>query len=190
MSQQALLARVTGALEGAGIPFMVSGSLASSLQGEPRSTHDIDLVIDVAAADAARLLGALSAPDLYVDPIALTDAVREQRMFNLLDPATGDKVDFWLLTDDPYDAARFARRGTVEALGMRFSVSTPEDTILMKLRWAHLSGGSEKQYRDALGVYEVQAGALDHEYLHTWAAVLGVEDALDQIVREAEPLED
>lgn len=67
MPQQAHLTRVVEALEAAGIPYMLSGSLASSLQGEPRATHDIDLVIDVAPGSEARLIAALSGPDLYLD---------------------------------------------------------------------------------------------------------------------------
>ena len=75
--------------------------------------------------------------------------------FNLLDIVAGDKVDFWLLTDDPFDQSRFDRY--VETFeGQPLHVSRPEDTILMKLRWANMSGGSEKQFGDALSVYELQ----------------------------------
>ena len=59
MSQQALLKRVVEALDGAGIPYMLTGSLASSLQGEPRASHDIDLVISITAGDVNDLLEAL-----------------------------------------------------------------------------------------------------------------------------------
>ena len=62
-------------------------------------------------------------------------------MFNLLDAEGGDKVDFWLLTDDPFDRSRFSRKYEENVLGMKVKVSRPEDSILMKLRWAQLSGG-------------------------------------------------
>jgi hypothetical protein len=189
VSQQTLLKRVVEALEGAGIPYLVSGSLASSLQGEPRSTHDIDLVIDVPKAASARLLEALRMPDLYVDESALLTAVDGRTVFNLLDPDSGDKVDFWLLTDEEYDVSRFRRKLSVDALGLRLSVSAPEDTILIKLRWSRSSGGSEKQVADARGVYEVQMGVLDERYLDEWAARLGVAELLARIRAEAEPLD-
>ena len=159
------------------MPYMLTGSLVSSLQGEPRATHDVDLVVDVRPADVARLLAAVE------------EAVRERRMFNLIQTTTGDKVDFWPLTGEAFDRRRFARRRVVEALGLRLSVSSPEDTILMKLRWSKASGGSEKQLVDALRVYEVQAGGLDLQYLRDWAARLGVADLLAEVVRQAEPLE-
>ena len=185
MSQQALLTRIVEALDGAGIPYMLTGSLVSSLQGEPRATHDIDLVIDIAEDDVARVTRALSAPEVYLDEHAVRDAARRRTMFNLIDSSSGDKADFWLLTDDPYDRERFARRMRVEALGQELSVSAPEDTILMKLRWSAQAGGSEKQLGDALRVYELQAGSLDEGYLDEWAARLEVAAALAAIRRQA-----
>jgi hypothetical protein len=186
--QQALLARLVEALEEAGIPYMVSGSVVSSFQGEPRATHDVDIVIDVPGQNASQLVDALSAPDLYLDATAVSEAAATKGMFNLIDPGSGDKADFWLLTGDEFDSERFRRRAHIEALGIRFAASTPEDTILMKLRWSARSGGSEKQVLDAIGVYEVQAGALDERYLDEWAERLGVLDSLARVRADADPI--
>lgn len=188
MSQADLLKRVTGALDGAAIPYMLTGSLASSLQGAPRATHDIDLVVAVETDDVGRLLAALQSPNLYLDEASAADAVRSRSMFNLVDPLTGDKVDFWLLTRDDFDQARFARRITVEALGTGLVVSAPEDTILMKLHWSRQAGGSQKQVADAVAVYELQGGTLDQAYLDEWAYRLGVTDLLGDVRKRAEPL--
>ena len=188
MSQADLLRRVTTALDGAAIPYMLTGSLASSLQGAPRATHDIDLVVAVETDDVDRLLAALRDPDVYLDEVSAVDAVRSRGMFNLIDPLTGDKVDFWLLTGDDFDQARFARRITVAALGVELAVSKPEDTILMKLRWARDSGGSQKQIADAVAVYEVQGSTLDQAYLDEWAVRLGLTGLLADVRERAEPL--
>ena len=181
MPEQSFLKRVVEALEAAGVGYMLTGSLASSLHGEPRATHDIDLVVDVHPADAARVAGALAGPSVYLDEIAMGEAVRKRSMFNLLDSASGDKVDFWLLKDEAFDRQRFARRMEVKALGLRLVVSTPEDTILMKLRWAAQSGGSEKQFNDAAGVFEFQGDQLDQVYLNRWAETLGVAGLLADV---------
>ena len=107
-------------------------------------------------------------------------------MFNLLSTKDGDKVDFWMLTDDPFDRSRFSRRVVEEVAGVDLSVSTPEDTILAKLSWAKRSGGSEKQFGDALSVYEVQRGSLDESYLETWAQRIDVAPLLERLRSEAE----
>lgn len=178
------------ALNDARIEYMLTGSLVSSLQGEPRATHDIDMVISLPSdrRKVESLLRAFKEPRFYLDPLAVTEAIDRRAMFNLLDTASGDKVDFWLLTDSPFDAARFARARTEHIGGLPIRVSSPEDTILMKLRWAVESGGSEKQYGDALRVYEVQHPLIDEEYLDRWAPRLGVDDLLHRLRSESTPV--
>jgi hypothetical protein len=186
VSQRALLTRIVAALDRAGIPYMLTGSLASSIQGEPRATHDIDLVVDIAADDVPRVVSALSAPGIYLDESAVDEATRWGSMFNLVDTTSGDKAGFWLLTTDLYDRTRFARRTLVAALGLELSVSTPEDTVLMKLLWSARAGGSQKQLDDALHVYELQAGSLDEAYLDEWAGRLDVAGTLAAIREQAQ----
>ena len=191
MSQPELLKLVGERLEAAGIDYMVSGSIASSLQGEPRATHDIDIVVAIRAPAsdvAAQLKTAFPEPDFYLDERAVIEAIASRGMFNLIDTREGDKVDFWLLTDDAFDLARFDRRYSEVFEGGRLPVSRPEDTILMKLRWAALLGGSEKQFTDALRVYEVQHGRLDDSYMDQWAERLGVGAELGRLRAEARPI--
>jgi hypothetical protein len=187
MSQQELLKRVVAALDAASVDYMITGSVASSLQGEPRSTHDIDLVVTISPSAAKHLLCAFPPPDYYLDEAAILQAIRQRGMFNLLDLREGTKVDFWLLKDEPFDRSRFSRKCVEEVAGARLKVSRPEDTILMKLKWAREAGGSEKQFTDALRVYEVQSGQLDLGYIERWACELGVEESWQKLKREAEP---
>src|SRR5438105_4039135 len=157
MSQPELLSRVVTTLTDLGISYMVTGSIASSLQGEPRATHDVDIVVSLTAHDARRLAAAFRMPKYYLDESAMQSA----EMFNMIDNETMEKVDFWLLTNAPFDRSRFERRYLERLPDQAFIVSRPEDTILMKLKWSQIAGGSEKQFRDALRVYEVQHGQLD-----------------------------
>lgn len=176
MSQSELLKRVVAVLDAAGIDYMVTGSVASSLHGEPRASHDIDRVVSLPITAVGTLLAAFPAPEYYLAEEAMRDAIRNRFMFNLLALDSGDKVDFWVLTEEPFDRARFSRKVTQEYQGTMLKASSPEDTILAKLRWAQMSGGSEKQMTDALRVYELQREKLDTEYLSRWAVQLGVED--------------
>jgi len=188
MSQPELVKRVAAALKAAGIEYMLTGSVVSSLQGEPRSTHDVDFVVDMNAAQAASFLKDFKEPEFYVSEEAVKEAIRSQRMFNILSTADGDKADLWLLKNDAFDRSRFSRRIEVEFFGQRLTLTTPEDTILFKLSWAKQSGGSEKQFNDAKGVFEVQRPHLDQDYMDYWSKELKVDDLLDQIRREAEPI--
>lgn len=186
MSQQELLRKVIQVLEQAGIQYMITGSVASSLQGEPRSTHDIDMVIAIQESAAKRLVEAFPPPGFYLDEDSILNAIKRLGMFNLIDATAGDKIDFWILTDEPFDQSRFSRKISEKFMGLKMQVSSPEDTILAKLRWAKLSGGSEKQFTDALRVYEVQYGKLNIDYLKQWVKKLKVESLWKRIVDEAE----
>ncbi len=93
-----------------------------------------------------------------------------------------------MLTDQPFDRSRFIRRYGEDVMGLKIMVSSPEDTILAKLNWAQLSGGSKKQFTDALRVLEVQFEKLDFEYLERWAKELDVEELLKKLIHEAETL--
>ncbi len=185
MSQPELLNLVVSVLDDCEIEYMLTGSIASSLQGQPRSTHDIDFVVAMQAADSARLLSAFPPPEFYLSEEAIHQALERRSMFNLLSTREGDKADFWQLTDEPFDQSRFSRR-IVEAFGgMNLRVSAPEDTILAKLSWAQRSGGSERHFVDALSVYEVQRETLDERYLDHWSHALDVASLLSRVRSQA-----
>lgn len=189
MSQQELLRSVIQALADANIEYMLTGSVASSLQGEPRSSHDIDMVVALGRESASKLAESFPSPRFYLSERSILAAIEKMGVFKLIDGTTGDKLDFWLLIDEPFDRMRFSRRVIENVMEMRLSVSAPEDTILAKLKWAKIAGGSEKQFTDAVRVYEVQYGTLDIDYLHDWAKKIGVLDLLGKIEEEAETIE-
>ena len=188
LQPERLIRKVIQTLEDAGIEYMITGSVASSLQGEPRSTHDIGLVVALQKATAQKLVEAFPSLDFYLSEPSILDAVDRGSMFNIIDAKEGDKIDFWMLTDEPFDQSRFSRKYAEDVMGFSIQVSSPEDTILAKLKWAQLSGGSEKQFADALRVYEVQYGKLDLDYLTDWAEALNVESALKRLQDAAQLL--
>ena len=187
MGQQELLRRLIPKLDQAGIPYMVAGSLSSSFHGEARATNDIDVVINATAEQLEALLTSFGA-DYYVSVEAARDALRRRSMFNVIDLETGGKVDLIVRKDRPFNEEEFRRRRPVELLGITALVASPEDTILSKLEWAKL-GSSERQLRDALGVAVIQGQHLDRDYLRKWARELDVADRLEEILRQAEPLQ-
>ena len=188
LQPERLIREVIQTLEDIGIEYMVTGSVASSLQGEPRSTHDIDLAVALQKSMAQKLVEAFPPPDFYLSETSILDAIDTGGMFNIIDTNEGDKIDFWMLTDEPFDQSRFSRKYAENIMGFTIQVSSPEDTILAKLKWAQLSGSREKQFADALRVYEIQYGKLDLDYLTNWAQTLNVESALKRLQDTAQIL--
>ncbi len=186
MSQQELLIKVIEKLNNLEIEYMLTGSIVSSIQGEPRLTHDIDVIIAISKKDIQTILNTFSDPDYYISKPGIKRAITNKTMFNLINSKTGDKVDFWIYKDDSFDRSRFSRKIKKNIIGIEMNISTPEDTILAKLRWIKLSNGSEKQFTDALRIYEIQYNNLDFEYIKKWVTKLKVDKYWDNIKKESE----
>jgi hypothetical protein len=159
---------------------LIGGSLASSLHGVPRSSHDADLVAEVPGARADEL-AALLQPEFYVDADMIRDAVRRGGSFNVIHDDTGFKVDVCVLGREPLAQLEMQRRElyVLDEEGTAAYFCTAEDAILQKLDWYKKGGGaSERQWLDVLGVLKVQGARLDFPYLEEWAPSLGVADLL------------
>jgi hypothetical protein len=156
------------------IPYMVAGSFASTFHGVPRSTHDIDIIVDPTGASLAVLLASLPEADYYVDHDAAKDALRRRSTFNVIDLATGWKLDLIIRKARPFSVEEMARRQRGELYGAAVNIATAEDAIIAKLEWAKLSD-SERQLRDVEGVLAVRAATLDITYIEKWIDELGLE---------------
>ncbi len=152
---------------------MVTGSVAASNYAPPRSTRDLDVVVEVGPEDADRLCD-LFEHDFYLDREAVRQALERRGTFNLIHYDLVVKVDFIVRGERDYDAQAFQRRRLIAVGDRKVSVASPEDLILSKLVWARESR-SELQLRD---VRDLARGAanLDRGYLETWAARLGISD--------------
>ncbi len=181
--QHDLLAKVTAALDTAGVPYMVTGSFASSFHGEPRMTQDIDLVVDPDVTTIALFVEQFDPSRFYIDDAVAATMRRD--MFNIVEVKTGWKVDLIIRKDRPFSAEEFRRRIPGLVSGVPAFVASAEDTILSKLEWSKASG-SERQVRDVVAILQVQRSTLDFPYLERWAAELGVADQLGNAVAISE----
>jgi hypothetical protein len=174
--EEEALAAVVRALDELGIPYMVTGSVASSFHGRPRATHDTDVVIDPEPRQLEHLLHDLESAGFYVEPERARDALRRRLQFNAIATESGSKIDLIVRKDRPFSREELRRRQPVDLrLGAEVAMATPEDTILSKLEWARKAGGSERQLADAAGVLDLNPD-LDRAYVERWAAELGVSD--------------
>jgi len=164
--------RVAAAVEAAGGAYFLGGSLASSLQGEPRATNDIDIVLDLPLGRLDALVQALG-PDFEVDRDQLRDALLRGTSANIVYLPQVIKIDLFGHAQGPFDESGFSRkqRVIVRDDGSALFVKTAEDTILRKLWWC-MQGGevSERQWRDVVGVFGAHPGRLDDAYLDRWRA--------------------
>lgn len=172
------LAAVVRELDLAGVPHMISGSIASAHHGEARATQDIDIVIDPSPEQMAVLVRGLRGTGMYVGDGE--SAMSDRSQFNVIDTTSGWKVDLIVRKDRDYSREEFARRQAVEIGPVPTFVTSPEDSILTKLEWA-ADSGSERQQRDVRAMPLAQGDELDWRYLNRWASELGVLDVLQQL---------
>jgi hypothetical protein len=166
--------RILGAVDSAGIPYMLTGSFASSYHGAPRATQDIDLVIAPARMQLRGLATLLPAPEFYMDEATALEAYDSEGQFNVVDLASGWKADLIMRRSRAFSRTEFDRRTVVEFEGMQVPIATAEDVVLAKLEWAKL-GESRRQIEDAAGILRVRMSELDASYLDRWVRELGIE---------------
>jgi hypothetical protein len=178
----AVAVRVADAIEAAKGSYFVGGSLASSIQGEPRATNDIDIVLELPLGRIGEFVAALG-HDFEVDVEMLRDAVLHTRSCNIFYLPAVMKVDLFAVGASPYDEVEFARRRRVQvrSSGETLLIKSPEDTVLRKLLW-YREGGcvSERQWRDVIEVLRVSGGEMDRRYLDQWSERLGISDLLER----------
>lgn len=175
MTADEVFRRVVGALDQAGISYMLTGSFAGAYHGAPRATQDIDVVVAPTEDQLRSLVARLPTTEYYVDEAAALEALREQGQFNIIDLATGWKVDLIVRKARPFSREEFDRREVVKFQGMRLAVATIEDVLIAKLEWAKL-GESERQIEDAARLLRIRAADLDRGYLERWIEQLGLRE--------------
>ena len=175
MSLGDLLARLVPWLENAEVPYMLTGSVASSFHGEPRSTLDLDVVIDPTREQLLRFVRQFPSPDYYSDEQQALDALAHRSQFNILDNVSDWKIDLIIAENSEYGRTAMSRRRRVEVSGTKVFVCSPEDVVIAKLRWAKIQT-SDRQLRDAAGILRTQGDSLDLEYIEAWVKKLALSD--------------
>lgn len=169
---------VTQRLENAGIPYMLTGSIAANFYTVPRMTRDIDIVVELEPSDAEKVHRLFSG-DFYIDQETVKAEVARRGIFNIIHTDYIIKVDFIVKKESEYRQTEFERRRPVQIEDTRFFLVAPEDLILSKLDWAK-ENRSETQLGDVKNLL-VSVKVLDDHYLNKWASELGLADLLEEV---------
>ena len=179
MNERELLVDCLRRLNRSGVTYYLTGSMASNYWGVPRTTHDLDFVVQLPTAAVPRIVQEFS-DDFYIEEEAVRAVFQPPHQFNAIDTRSALKVDFWLAGPAPFDQEMLRRRERVTLFGEAAWIATAEDVILHKLVWNRVSP-SERQLGDAAGIVAVQADALDQHYLKRWARELSVATELERL---------
>jgi hypothetical protein len=184
-----IIERLTDVLDSLGICYAIGGSVASSLYGTVRFTRDADITVQSFSPFAGRLYELLK-DEFYVSREAMEEALRSHGSFNVIHFETAFKIDLFIQGPGEFEGRLLDRRHVLRLSDMSprdVCVVSPEDIILLKLRWFRDTGGtSERQWSDVLGVLAVQGKSLDFVYLTDSARKLGLEELLSRAMAEAE----
>lgn len=182
-----VLLDVAQTLDELSIPYLVVGSVASSLLGFSRTTNDADIVADIKLDQISPLFAALN-DTFYIDEQAVRRSILERHSFNVIHFDSLFKIDVYVPAGDEFSQQQLTRRRQETLLpdsSQAIYLATPEDVILSKLRWYRLGGEvSERQLTDVAGIIKVQGQRLDVSYMRDWADKLNVRDLLEKALDE------
>ena len=177
MSETDLVLLFTRRLERAGFAYMITGSVAGVFYGEPRVTHDVDLVLALARSDTARIAELFPLEEFYCPPeeIIVREVLRAQRgHFNLIHHESGFKADVYLANRDPFHRWALSERRLVDVGDDAVHVAPLEYVIVRKLEF-YREGGSEKHLRDIKSMLRISGELLREDVIQRWILALGLE---------------
>jgi hypothetical protein len=180
MNERELLVDCLRRLNRTGVIYYLTGSMASNYWGIPRTTHDLDFVVQLPMSAVSRIVEEFSG-EFYLEEAAVLAVFQPPHQFNAIDTRSALRVDFWLARPEPFDQQMLRRRVNAMLFGEPAWISTAEDIILHKLVWNRLSP-SDRQLGDAAGIVAVQAEALDKGYMRLWAQELNIADELGRLL--------
>lgn len=173
---------VACALDSVGVPYIIGGSVASTIHGEPRGTLDVDFAVHMNSDQVAPLVAALTG-SFYLDMDAVNEAVVQKRMFNAIHKRLFVKADIHVRAAEGHSASEM-KRATAIALfegDLSVRIASPEDVVLRTLWGCRQSPEvADRRWRDALGVLQTTGKKIDLHYLQKWSKDLGVRDLLER----------
>jgi hypothetical protein len=179
---------VTQVFEKLKIPYLIGGSLASTIYGTVRTTQDVDIIADMHLQHVQPFITALQS-EFFLEEEMITDSIRHNSSFNIIHRRTMFKVDVFIPDMTPFQKSELQRAKKqimIEKPEVSAYFASPEDTIIAKLEWFRMGGEvSERQWRDVIGILKIRADILDLDYLRKWASELNLLALLEKALKES-----
>ena len=172
-------------LDQAGLDYMITGSVAGMLYGEPRMTYDVDLVVALRREQLPALTTAFPEQEFYCPPIEAIriELERETRgHFNLISLATGLRADIYLTGQDQLHRWAFTQRRQITIENTTLWLAPPEYVIVRKLEY-YREAKQEKHLRDIQKILAISPDLIDRAVLNEKIKDQG----LTQVWKEIEP---
>lgn len=177
-----LIDLVADVCERLGLPYAIGGSMAAMTYGEFRATNDLDLVLSLRAEDVPGFLAEFPRSDFYHDQTAALEAVRTGGQFNVILFNEALKIDVHLAADPIARQQIENARRLRSPSGRLANFSPPEELILKKLEYYHVSG-SERQLRDIGTMLRLGGGDIDEARVDALARRHGLETAWEAVMK-------
>lgn len=179
MTSDEIVKAVIQGLNRLDIPYMMVGSLSTNVYGIPRATRDADFVVQVSDVQVTALVQGLG-PTFQLDPQISFETITGTTRYVIRLPGDEFRVELFLLSDDPHDQTRFARRIARELEGSKVYLPTVEDVVITKLRWSQ-RGRRLKDMDDVRKVVDLQNHRIDWPYVESWCDRHGTRGLLEEI---------
>ncbi len=178
MNEIDIVRDISRRFEQAGVPYMLTGSVAMNYYAQPRMTRDIDVVIAISPIDVDRV-AALFRPDYYVSEENIRESLAHESIFNLIHQESVIKVDCIIRKSSEYRKTEFERRQKISIRDFTTFIVSKEDLIISKLFWAKDSH-SEIQLGD---VRNLLGTGYNAEYLARWTRELELVNLLKECLK-------
>ena len=186
MDQSDLLKLAIKNLQQLRVSYAIVGSFASSIWGESRLTQDIDIVVELKPEQAVLLCDSFPSPEFYVSQTAAQEAVARSGQFNVINPSSGNKIDFMVAGRTDWAVAQLQRSKQLSLFPDQVAqVAAPEDVIIGKLVY-YREGGSEKHLRDIAGMLKFSGDMIDRAYVERFAKQLDVADIWEAVLNSVD----
>jgi hypothetical protein len=180
-----LVALFTTRLDAARIPYMITGSVAAMLYGEPRFTNDLDVVLRLSSSDIEGAVAAFPDAEFYCPPAAVIALESKRPLrghFDIIHRQTGYRADVYLMRCDPLHEWGMAHRKRIPVEARAIWLAPPEYVIVRKLEYFR-EGHSEKHLLDIAGMLAISGGAIDMPVLDRLIAERGLQGEWQQAQR-------